>query len=334
MKLLHCLVLLCLVVFSIAAPSKLNRSDIGLPPGAYWESENVVVIPNEPLTAEEQAEQDRLDELADLKDSTTASYQADPADTSNYPNTTLSAREDDKSYAELWMSSERRNVGTLRGPRLYWKLFNCLQSLCKQTDTHWECNDKRYLNVCKIKNIVSTKHGEDWDATSTITVSYRLVQNNFGTNLEQPTYDMLAAMFSFMTEQDGNCRWVDFKWSRRTRICNIAHRALVAFPMKDDKSQPYTVFIATIETDAPRDGEFYCDGPLRKRVYDWFHSSAKEALMEASHVKGYVEAQVKFVSIRGGGEGGWVGWFGTCGSGRDGGMSRAVKEEREATTRF
>lgn len=114
--------------------------------------------------------------------------------------------------------------------------------------------------------------------------------------LTHKQHDMLATMVSVMTEQDENCRWVDFKNSRRTRICNIAHRALVAVPMKDGKSDPYTVFIATFKPDDKfeEDG-LHCNEPLRKRVYDFFHTSAKHKFMKATSnfPKGYMDAHVK-----------------------------------------
>lgn len=66
--------------------------------------------------------------------------------------------------------------------------------------------------------------------------------------------------------------------------------------MKDGKSDPYTVFIATFDTsDKHEGGEFQCDDPLKKRVYDFFHNSAKHNFMDTTHnsVKGYIDAHVK-----------------------------------------
>lgn len=85
------------------------------------------------------------------------------------------------------MSGQGRNVGTLRGPRLWWKLLFCFQSLCKMSEGHFSCNDKKDLQVCRIQNVVSDKYGEDWDATSSITVSYRLVKHSIGHDLDYPT---------------------------------------------------------------------------------------------------------------------------------------------------
>lgn len=78
---------------------------------------------------------------------------------------------------------------------------------------------------------------------------------------------MLADMVDMMTERlETNCHWVNFKNSRKTRLCNIAKRALLVFPLHT--KEPDTMFIATFHNDGPSSGKFVCDHALQRNIFD------------------------------------------------------------------
>jgi hypothetical protein len=110
-----------------------------------------------------------------------------------------------------------------------------------------------------------------------------------------PKYEMITAMFRLMTEVDSNCRWVDFKNSRKTKLCAVARHALVAFPMRSIDSNPATIFSAIVH--GPTNGidniKFSCGPNIRRSVYDDFHNIVKHKFAKSMGITGYIDAHVR-----------------------------------------
>jgi hypothetical protein len=125
-----------------------------------------------------------MDRLDDLKARDKAAAFASPAQ--SLDNTTLSlATPDDDSdpafWADLWMTADKQLVGTLRGQRLWNRLYDCFSSLCKISDGLINCFEQKKLDgpKCRIPNIVNNpgKKGK-YDASASLYVTYRAVHHS------------------------------------------------------------------------------------------------------------------------------------------------------------
>ncbi|KAH8722656.1 hypothetical protein GQ44DRAFT_774687 [Phaeosphaeriaceae sp. PMI808] len=180
-----------------AAPKELRRSSVGLPPGAYWETDSIIILPNDPITAKGLEEEDRLDSLEALS-------QIERSNDSN-----LATRADPKYWADIRMTGSKQPIGTLRGVRFYARLHECFSSLCKISDGKTSCWEQKKGDTpsCKIPNIISNyKKDGTYDSDNYLTVTFRAIKHSpKKTDLDLATYEMVAAVYRQMTLQNHNC---------------------------------------------------------------------------------------------------------------------------------
>jgi hypothetical protein len=152
-----------------------------LPPGAYWESENVVVVQNDPLTWEELAEMDRQDNLKARDEAAAFTSQARSSDNTTLSLPTTDNEPDPIFWADLWMTADKQPVGTLRGQRLWNRLYDCFSSLCKISDGLVNCYEQKKFDgpKCRIPNIVNNPGMKGkYDASASLFVTYRAVHHS------------------------------------------------------------------------------------------------------------------------------------------------------------
>ncbi|KAH7092312.1 hypothetical protein FB567DRAFT_516992 [Paraphoma chrysanthemicola] len=77
-----------------------------------------------------------------------------------------------------------------------------------------------------------------------------------------------------MTQVESNCYYVDFKGSRKTRLCNVADSVLVAFPFKKSTDVPRTLFIATVQSSVVGEvgGTYKCSDEMKSRITEAFNT--------------------------------------------------------------
>ncbi|KAF1849261.1 uncharacterized protein K460DRAFT_394126 [Cucurbitaria berberidis CBS 394.84] len=281
-----------ITAIALAAPGKLTRCDIELPPGAYWE-DNYVVIRNppppsgatgtledlaEPYGAEEPDESAIFANIAASFDNRTAPF-------ANSTSPAVGDGTDGKKYiADIRMQvGEMQHVGTLRKQRLWDVLYDCFRSLCAISDGFITCLEEKPFDglSCKVKNIVYSD-GFSYSTNAHLTITYRAVHHSPDkTNLDLATYDMVAGIYKTMSEIDENCYVKDFSGSRATTMCNVPTQVMVAFPVEGDSSNNATSFIASVWFNGKTDeGGMNCEAS-RDKVASFFNDKIKTKMANA-----------------------------------------------------
>ncbi|KAH7068368.1 hypothetical protein BKA63DRAFT_521633 [Paraphoma chrysanthemicola] len=151
------------------------------------------------------------------------------------------------------------------------------------------------LPSCKINNIVTepTQDGR-YDTHASIVIGARAISQITETHgLDITTYDFVADIYRAMTQVESNCYYVDFKGSRKTRLCthhpanytdgrlltyagNVAGSVLVAFSFKKSTDVPRTLFIATVQSSVTGEvgGTYKCSDGLKSRITEAFKASS------------------------------------------------------------
>jgi hypothetical protein len=89
-------------------------------------------------------------------------------------------------------------------------------------------------------------------------------------------------MYQLMTQLESNCHYVDFKGSRRTKLCSVAREVLLAFPYDAKDDEPETIFIASVTSSVDVPGPFVCDSELKHTISDYFDYWLKPEFAKAT----------------------------------------------------